>query len=89
MNESDYWIDRTNRDSNAIKLEHESRMNLLIQNEEMNLFNLLKPKVFMDGNMWCVAYGNNPMEGIYGYGETIMKAIYSFNKEFHKEINLK
>lgn len=88
MNESDYWIDRANRDSNAIKEEHQSRMNVLVENEEMNKFQMLKPRVYMDGNMFCVAYGPNPMEGVYGYGSTIMQAIYNWNKEFDIPIDL-
>lgn len=89
MYESDYWIDRLNRTSNAIREEHQSRMNVLVEQEELNKFVLLKPRVFMDGNMYCVAYGDNPMEGIYGFGETITRAIYDWNKQFDKKIEFK
>ena len=39
--------------------------------------------------MYCVLHGNDLQEGIAGFGETIIKAIYDFNKQFHKPLNEK
>jgi hypothetical protein len=43
---------------------------------------LLKPKIYIDGNMWCASYGNMP-EGIQGFGETPEKAIDAFDYEYY------
>ena len=66
----------------------ESRMNVAIETEEYNLFSLLNPEVYMDGNMYCVHYGKdrNPMEAVQGFGETVYLAILDFNKSFHTKI---
>lgn len=70
-------------------MKHQEEMNLIIEKEEMNLFSILRPKLFMDGNMWCVLYGDNLMDGIAGFGETVYKAILDFNASFHKKITYK
>lgn len=65
----------------------QSRLNASVEAEEYNLFALLKPKVYMDGNQWCVHLGDaNPMETIQGFGDTPYLAILDFNKSFYKKI---
>lgn len=54
--------------------------NLAIQKQEMVYVEALKPKITKDGDMYCCLYGENLQEGIVGFGETPMKAIYEFNK---------
>ena len=51
-------------------IQHQSIMNRLIEAEEYNLFTLIKPKIYMDGNMWCVLYGEDLMNGVAGFGKT-------------------
>jgi hypothetical protein len=67
-------------------LEHQDRQSLLVEQLEMNLFVLLKPKVFMDGNQYCVLHGEDLQSGIAGFGNTIRTAIYDFNKAFDREL---
>lgn len=76
-------VQRYNHDKN---LTHQSEMNALIEAEEMNLIRILKPKIFIDGNQWCVLYGNNIQDGICGFGETPRKAVYDFNKAWDRGI---
>lgn len=57
---------------------------ILIEKREYNLFSILKPKISIDGNSYCVLYGDNLQEGIAGFGETLYLAILNFNKQFHK-----
>jgi hypothetical protein len=66
-------------------LEHESRMNVLGQAEEMNLFSILKPKVSIDGDQYCVLYGEDLQSGICGFGDTIILAIRDFNASFTRK----
>jgi hypothetical protein len=63
----------------------QSRFNAAIEAEEMNLFSILKPKLFKDGNQWCVLYGENLQEGIAGFGDTPRLAIYDFNKQWDRQ----
>lgn len=64
-------------------IQHQEKLNLIFEQEEYNLFAMLKPKVSLDGNQFCVLYGDNIQEGIAGFGDTIYKAILDFNKQFH------
>lgn len=66
---------------------HQSEMNALVEAEEMNLVAILKPKIFRDGDQWCVLYGETVQEGVCGFGDTPRKAIFDFNKSFDTPIN--
>jgi len=66
-------------------LQHQEQMNLIVQQQEMNLFATLKPNVSKDGNQYCVLYGANLQEGIAGFGDTVYLAILDFNKQFYKK----
>lgn len=48
-------------------------------------FSALKPRLFMDGDMWCALYGDNLQEGIAGFGKTPAKALIEFEANMHKE----
>ena len=65
-------------------IQHQSIMSRLIESEEYNLFVILKPKFYKDGNQWCVLLGENIMEGIVGFGDSLYLAILDFNKSFGK-----
>lgn len=77
-------VQRYNHDKD---LTHQSEMNTLIEAEEMNLVSILKPKIFIDGNKWCVLYGENIQDGICGFGDTPRKAVYDFNKAWDVSLN--
>jgi hypothetical protein len=44
-------------------LQHQEKMNLIVEQSEFNLFSILKPKIFKDGDKWCVLYGENIQDG--------------------------
>jgi hypothetical protein len=88
MNEEHYWIERLNFDANYAQQIHQSQISKAVEAEEMNLFSMLKPKVSIDGNQYCVLYGENLMEGVAGFGDTLMDAIWDFNKSFRTPIEL-
>ena len=67
-------------------LTSQSRHNAAIEAEEMNLVALLRPRVFIDGNKWCVLYGDDLMNGIAGFGDSPILAVYDFNKAWRKPI---
>jgi len=85
MNEQELAIvQRYNHDKD---LTHQSEMNALIEAEEMNLIAILKPRIYIEGNQWCVLYGEDNISGVCGYGDTPRKAVFEFNKAW--DISLK
>lgn len=42
-------------------------------------FMLLKPRIFTDGNQWCVLLGDNVQDGVSGFGDTPAQAAKDFD----------
>lgn len=53
---------------------------------DYKLVSMLRPKIALDGNQWCVLYGDNLMEGVAGFGDTPYAAVLNFNTEWHRKI---
>jgi hypothetical protein len=50
----------------------------------------MRPKIYPDGNMWCVLYGENLQEGICGFGETVELACIDFDKNwYHQRLHVR
>ena len=77
-----YWSNKLSREQHQQDYEHEARMNALVEKQEYQKFAMLKPKVLIDGNQWCVLYGENIQDGVAGFGDTLYLAILDFNKAF-------
>jgi hypothetical protein len=45
----------------------------------------LRPRIFPDGDRWCVLYGENISEGICGFGKTPIAAIRDFNNNVYNQ----
>lgn len=84
-NEEAYWYNRATEDSNYSAHQHQLQIDILVQKQEYNLVATLNPKIFIDGNQWCVLYGENLVEGIAGFGDTPYKAVLDFNTSFHSK----
>lgn len=41
-----------------------------------------RPRLFLDGNMYCALYGEDLMNGCAGFGETPDKAMWDFDKNW-------
>ncbi len=48
-------------------------------------FVIYKPKLFRDGNEWCVLLGDNIQEDICAFGKSPQKAVEAFNKVWYEE----
>ena len=66
-------------------IEHQENLNLILTNQHYILFSMLKPKLYKEGNGWCVLYGENIQEGIVGFGSTPLKAILDWNQQWSKQ----
>ena len=81
MNQEEMFANVCNEQICNERKEHSSKMSVLIEQEEINLFVMLKPKVNQtQSGKWLVELN----EYVVGKGDTLMKAIYDFNKQFHK-----
>jgi len=43
---------------------------------------LFKPEISIDGNQYCVLLGQNLMEGVAGFGDTLSEAMFDFDRNF-------
>lgn len=68
------------------ELQHQSKMALVNEQLEYNLFAMLKPNFGRDGNQYFVLLGEDLQSGIAGFGDTLYRAILDFNSQFHKPI---
>lgn len=68
-------------------LTKQSIYNAAIEAEEFNLVAVLKPKVFIDGDKYCVLFGDDIQSGVAGFGDTPISAVYDFNKAWRSPIN--
>lgn len=59
------------------------------EENELNLFSMLKPNLMRDGNQWCALYGKDLQEGIAGFGDSPHLAIMDFNSQWYKSIDKK
>jgi len=57
------------------------------EQNEFNLFAMLKPSIQKDGNQWCVLYGEDLQSGIAGFGDSLHLAVMDFNSQWYKSIN--
>ncbi len=79
MNKMDYEQIESSQRQHHNELEHyEAMCNLNIE-AEYKLFSMLKPKLYKNGNKWCVLYGEDIQSGIAGFGETPNEAICDWN----------
>ena len=43
---------------------------------------VFRPRLFLDGNMYCALYGDDLMNGCAGFGETADAAMWDFDKNW-------
>jgi hypothetical protein len=67
-------------------LEHQERMNTLIDQRDFNLFSILKPKFGIDGDQYYVLFGADLQSGVAGFGDTLFAAIINFNLAFTRPV---
>ena len=59
---------------------------IVVEAAEYNLVSLLRPSISIDGNQWCVLYGEDLQNGVAGFGDTPYLAVLAFNKEWHRSL---
>lgn len=46
----------------------------------------LKPRLFLDGNQWCVLHGKDLQEGLAAFGDSPSEAMYAFNQAYYTRV---
>lgn len=54
--------------------------------QQFVIVQMLKPRIFVDGDQWCVLYGDNLQEGICGFGDTPISAVIAFNDAWNLKV---
>lgn len=80
-NEELYWNERFNEEQRQIQIYYQN-----IGWSALRPSIIYKPKLFKDGNMWCVLFGENIQSGVCGFGKSPEKAFLDFDREWNKEI---
>lgn len=50
-----------------------------VASEYMRPSVMMRPSLSIDGNMWCALYGDNLQDGVAGFGESPVKAMWDFD----------
>ena len=66
-------------------IQQQMRIELLEIEQQYKLFAMLKPKIYKDGNEWCVLLGDNIETGIVGFGESAHEAILAWDCSFNSK----
>ncbi len=48
---------------------------------------MMKPKISIDGNQWCVLYGDNLQDGVAGFGDSPAKAMQDFDTNWNQALS--
>ena len=59
------------------------------QNLEVELlrpFRLMKTSIFLEGDKWCVLYGDNLQDGVAGFGDSPELASRAFDEAWYAEL---
>jgi len=70
-------------------LTNQANLNSAVERQEYNLVSLLKPRIFIDGNKWCVMYGESVQESVCGFGDSPYLAVIDFNKQWDFKLSSK
>ena len=49
---------------------------------------IYRPKLFVDGNLWCALYGEDLQNGVAGFGDSPYLAMQDFNKNWYASLQV-
>lgn len=76
-------IELTHHDYEAASIRSQNAQ----EQQEFNIFSMLNPKIYIDGNQWCVLYGESIQEGVCGFGDSPHQAVIDFNKSWYEKLS--
>lgn len=60
-----------------------------LSHELLRPFRLMKTGIVLDGNQWCVLYGDNLQDGVAGFGESPDLASRAFDTAWYEKLATK
>lgn len=66
------------------EIKHQISLEILEVEQQYKRFSMLCPKIFKDGNEWCVLFGENQIDGIVGFGKTPHLAVIDWENNWNK-----
>jgi hypothetical protein len=67
----------------------DTQLGAAVTEVQYKIFSMLKPSIQIDGNQWCVLYGEDLQSGVAGFGDIPHLAVLDFNTNWHKSLNQK
>jgi len=64
----------------------DTRYQTALEQQEVALVSMLKPSIQIDGNQWCVLYGEDLQSGVAGFGDSPAAAVTAFNSNWYKKL---
>lgn len=72
-------IERAITDAFSWPLEYIKQEFTMAAHEMQRPCVLFRPRIFLDGDMWCALYGEDLQNGIAGFGKTVKEAMFAFD----------
>lgn len=67
------------------EMQQQMKIELLETEQQYKRFAMLRPKVYKDGNKWCVLYGENTQDGVAGFGDTPHEAVIDWEANWNAQ----
>ena len=77
-------IESSQRQHFEVMLQQD-RQSIIVEQLEYNLFSIIKPKLYKDGDSWCCLFGDDINVGICGFGDTPYLAILDWNRAWNNQ----
>ncbi len=70
-----------------IEIVKQEFLNAAMQHQRPSV--VMRPKFYIDGDMWCALYGENLQNGVAGFGHSPHEAANDFDKQWETKIEQK
>ena len=64
------------------RMDREKRLS----HELMRPFRLMQTRISLDGNQWCILFGENLQDGVAGFGDSPDEASRAFDKAWYEKL---
>lgn len=70
----------------ANAIAHEAQMTAAYMKDVVSLYErpsvMYRPRIFLDGDLWCSLYGDNLQDGVAGFGKSPALAMHDFDSNW-------
>ena len=83
IDQQSFWAEETHYYAELEHLDRERRLS----HELLRPFSMQHTRILLDGNQWCILYGDNLQDGGAGFGDSPDLASRDFDRAWYKVIN--